>query len=207
MRRAFTLIELILVLSIMVVAFSIALPTYEGMVSSRKIFNASETIRLELQRARLEAIKTGQAQVFRCQVGQAQFVLQPWMRAADSVEASAGATIVTELGQAIDTESTAQGVALEAADMTAGQKSLEEDIVFASADILNDMRALSEQSLGDTMQASATGWSQPILFYPDGSTTTAHIVVQDIRGRRMAVQLRGLTGEAKILEVASAGGL
>jgi prepilin-type N-terminal cleavage/methylation domain-containing protein len=206
MRRAFTLIEMILVLSIMVVAFSIALPTYDGMVSSRKIFNAAETVRLELQRTRLEAIKTGQAQVFRCQIGQTQFIVQPWMRASDSVEASAGATIVTDLGQAIETESTAQGVVSEAADVTAGQKSLEEDVMFASADIVNDMRALSEQSLGDTMQASATGWSQPILFYPDGSSTTAHVVVQDIRGRRMAIQLRGLTGEAKIIEVASAGG-
>ena len=113
---------------------------------------------------------------------------------------------MTELGQAIDTESTAQGVALEAADMTAGQKTLEEDVIFASAEILNDMRALSEQSLGDSMQAGATGWSQPILFYPDGSTTTAHVVIQDVRGRRMAIQLRGLTGEAKVIEVASAGG-
>ena len=133
-------------------------------------------------------------------------MVQPWMRASDSVEASAGATIVTELGQAIDTESTAQGVSTSVADVTVGQKSLEEDIVFASADIMNDMRALSEQSLGDSMQAGAIGWSQPILFYPDGSTTTAHVVVQDVRGRRKAVQLRGLTGEAKIIEVASAVG-
>ncbi len=206
MRRAFTLIELILVLSIMVVAFSIALPTYEGMVSSRKIFNAVETVRLEIQRARLEAIKTGQAQVFRCQIGQTQFMVQPWMRASDSVEASAGATIVTELGQAIETESTSQGVVAGTADATVGQKALEEGIVFATADVLNDMRSLSEQSLGDSMQAGALGWSQPILFYPDGSTTTAHVVIQDVRGRRMAVQLRGLTGEAKIIEVASAGG-
>jgi prepilin-type N-terminal cleavage/methylation domain-containing protein len=206
MRRAFTLIELILVLSILVVAFSIALPTYEGMISSRKIFNAVETVRLELQRARLEAIKTGQSQVFRCQIGQTYFIVQPWMRASDSVEASAGATIVTDLGQAIETESTAQGVSTSVADVTVGQKSLEEDIVFASADIMNDMRALSEQSLGDSMQAAAIGWSHPILFYPDGSTTTAHVVVQDVRGRRKAVQLRGLTGEAKIIEVASAVG-
>jgi hypothetical protein len=182
------------------------MPTYEGMVSSRRIFNAAESVRLELQKARLEAIKTGQAQAFRCQVGQAQFTIQPWMRTIDSVEASAGATSVTELGQAIDTESTSTGVVADVADMTTGQKMLEEDVVFAAADILNDMRALSEQSLTGTMQASTSGWSQPILFYPDGSTTTAHVIIQDVRGRRMAVQLRGLTGEAKVIEVAPAGG-
>lgn len=206
MRRAFTLFEMLLVLSILVVTLSVAVPTYEGMVTSRRIFNSVENVRLELQRARLEAIKTGQAQAFRCQVGQSQFTLQPWLKASDSVEASAGATIITELGQAVDTSSTSSGVASNMADPTAGQKLLEEGVVFASADILNDMRSLSEQSTSDSMQAGMAGWSQPILFYPDGSTTTAHIVVQDTRGRRMAVQLRGLTGEAKVIEVASAVG-
>ncbi|MFN9941949.1 MAG: hypothetical protein ACK56I_20985, partial [bacterium] len=58
----------------------------------------------------------------------------------------------------------------------------------------------------DSMVASATGWSSPVLLYPDGSTTTAHLVLQDTRGRRFAVQLRGLTGEASVIELASAGG-
>ena len=206
MRRAFTLFEMLLVLSILVVALSVAVPTYEGMITSRRIFNSIENVRLELQRARLEAIKTGQAQAFRCQVGQSQFTIQPWLKASDSIEASAGATIITELGQAIDTASTSSGVVSNMADPTAGQKLLEEGVLFASADILNDMRSLSEQSTSDSMQTAMSGWSQPILFYPDGSTTTAHIVVQDARGRRMAVQLRGLTGEAKVIEVASAVG-
>jgi prepilin-type N-terminal cleavage/methylation domain-containing protein len=206
MRRAFTLFEMLLVLSILVVALSIAVPTYESVITSRRIFNSVENVRLELQRARLEAIKTGQAQAFRCQVGQSQFTIQPWLKASDSVEASAGATIITELGQTIDTASTTSGVATSMADSTTGQKQLEEGIIFASADILNDMRSLSEQTTTDSMQTAMAGVSQPILFYPDGSTTTAHIVVQDARGRRMAVQLRGLTGEAKVIEVASATG-
>ncbi|MDZ4852923.1 MAG: prepilin-type N-terminal cleavage/methylation domain-containing protein [Pirellulaceae bacterium] len=206
MRRAFTLIELLLVLSILVVALSVAVPTYESMITARKIFNAAENVRLELQKARLEAIKTGQAQAFRCQIGQTQFSVQSWLKASDSVEASAGATIVTELGQAFDTESTSSGVASDSVDPTAGQKAIEEGVVFATADILNDMRAMSEQTVSDSLQSSVSGWSQPILFYPDGSTTTAHVVLQDVRGRRMAVQIRGLTGEVKILEVASAGG-
>jgi len=206
MRRAFTLFELLLVLSILVVALSIAVPTYDGMITSRRIFNSVETVRLGLQRARLEAIKSGQAQAFRCQIGQAQFTVQPWLKASDSVEAGAGATIISDLGQAIDTESTSSGVVSSVADTTAGQKVLEEGVLFAAADILNDMRSQSEQTISDSIQTGTTGWSQPILFYPDGSTTTAHIVIQDARGRRMAVQLRGLTGEAKIIEVAPAAG-
>ena len=132
-------------------------------------------------------------------------MVQPWLKASDSVEASAGATVVTQLGQTVETDDTS-GLMSGVADATAGQKMLEAGVLFASADILNDMRSLSEQTVSDSMQSGASGWSQPILFYPDGSTTTAHLVIQDARGRRMAVQLRGLTGEAKIVEVASAGG-
>ncbi len=92
------------------------------------------------------------------------------------------------------------------ADPSQGQKVLEEGVVFASADILNDLRATSEQSLGDSMAASAGDGRHPLFFYPDGSSTTLHLVLQDPKGRRMAIQLRGITGEARIVELPSAGG-
>ncbi len=206
MRRAFTLIELILVLAILAVAASFAIPTFEAMITSRQLSQAVDKVRLELQRARLEAIKTGQAQVFRCHVGVGEYTLEPWLKANDEVEANAGATVVTQLGQVVDTTSNAGLVGGTLADPTAGQKILEDGIIFSDAQIQNDMRALSEQNPADSMVASATGWSSPVLLYPDGSTTTAHLVLQDTRGRRFAVQLRGLTGEASVIELASAGG-
>lgn len=205
-RRGFTLIELLLVLTIVVVAVSAAVPTYDAMIVSRRIYQAADTIQLALQRARLEAIRTGQAQVFRCQVGLNAYQVQPWLKASDEVEASAGATIVTQFGQALDTEAVGGAVTAQAADMTAGQLTLEDGIVFGDAQVLNDMRALSELTMADSMLSATTGWSQPIMFYPDGSSTTAQIIVQNPRGRRFAIQLRGLTGEVRVLDAPSVGG-
>ena len=45
------------------------------------------------------------------------------------------------------------------------------------------------------------GWSRPVLFYPDGSTSTAAIVLQHPAVGRLRVNLRGITGEAKVCEV------
>ncbi|MFM7517210.1 MAG: hypothetical protein ACKO3V_09715, partial [Pirellula sp.] len=44
--------------------------------------------------------------------------------------------------------------------------------------------------------AVSGGISSPLLIYPDGSSTTAQIVLADSRGRRMALQLRGVTGKS-----------
>ncbi len=205
-RRGFTLLELLLVLSIIVVAVSVAAPAYEGLITGRRIFQAVDKVQLELQKARLEAVKTGQAQVFKCQVGTSEYIVQPWLKAGDEVDASVGATIVTQYGQTLETSSAGGQVVASNADPTAGRKLLEEGIVFADAQIVADMRAMSEQTMTDGIVAAATGWSSPILFYPDGTTTMAHIVLQDAQGRRFAVQLRNLTGEAKVIQMPSAGG-
>jgi prepilin-type N-terminal cleavage/methylation domain-containing protein len=206
-HRAFTLLELVLVLAVLAVAASFAVPTFEAMITSRKIIDAVDKVQLTLQKARLEAIKTGQAQVFRCHVGTGEYLTQPWLKASDETEASVGATIVTQYGQAIETDSVGGMTTGEIADTTAGQMLLDDGIIFADAQIQNDSRALSEQSVADSMVSATTGWSSPVLLYPDGSTTTAHFVIQDLRGRRFAVQVRGLTGEAMVKEMPSAGAI
>jgi prepilin-type N-terminal cleavage/methylation domain-containing protein len=205
-HRAFTLVELLLVLSIIVVAASVAVPTYEGLISGRRIFNAVDSIQLELQRTRLEAIRTGQAQMFRCRVGSGEYVVQPWLQSSDDVEGSVGATFVTQFGQTLETEAVGGMVGASLPDPTEGQKTLDEGIVFADAQIQSDMRAMSQMSTTEVTAAAISGWSPPILFYPDGTTSTVHLVVQNEAGRRFAVQIRGLTGEAKVVAMASIGG-
>jgi prepilin-type N-terminal cleavage/methylation domain-containing protein len=206
-RRAFTLLELLLVLSIIVAALAIAVPTYDAMITGRQIFQAVDKVQLEIQSTRLTAIRTGQSQIFRCHVGTGEYVIQAWLKASDEVDASVGATIVTDFGQTIETEAVGNNVLSSLPDPTEGQKLLEGEIVFSDAQLQNDMRSMSEQSVTESMVAAATGWSQPILFYPDGSCTTAHIVIQDKRGRRFAVQVRGLIGETRVVELNSVVGV
>ena len=206
LRRAFTLIELLLVLSIMVVALAVVGPNLEGMLTARAVQNGVEAVRVELQRARIEAIRTGQIQAFQCQVGSKEYAVQPWLSASDETEASAGATVLSQTGQAIETSADAGGITSSLADTAVGQKSLDGNVVFADLQVASDRRSIAEQTGSDPLALAASGASQSILLYPDGSTSTAHIVLQDARGRRMAVQLRGLTGQVNIVEMPSVAG-
>ena len=205
-RDAFTLIELLLVLSIMVVALAVVAPNLEGMLTSRAVHNGVEAVRVELLKARIEAIRTGQIQAFQCQVGSKEFAVQPWLSVNDQTEASAGATVVTQTGQTVETSAASGGLTSSMADTSAGQKTLEGNVVFADLQVASDRRSLAVQSDSNPSALAVSGASQSILLYPDGSSSTAHIVVQDARGRRMAVQLRGLTGQVNIVEMPSVVG-
>jgi hypothetical protein len=81
-------------------------------------------------------------------------------------------------------------------------KSLEEGITFAAGQAKFDSRAYEIENFfqtggsGDTVQ-----WSQPILFYPDGSTSDAYVIVTDASQSAYRVSLRGLTGTSYVSEV------
>ncbi len=61
--------ELLLVLAVLAIVMAIAMPTYQGMIVSARLQQSAEKLELEMKRARVAAIRTGQAQVFRFQIG------------------------------------------------------------------------------------------------------------------------------------------
>ncbi|MDR0327874.1 MAG: prepilin-type N-terminal cleavage/methylation domain-containing protein [Planctomycetaceae bacterium] len=74
----------------------------------------------------------------------------------------------------------------------------------STADIEGDERnilLLGETRLGETAGTAGTAWSTPIFFYPDGSTSTAAILLKNETGRCMEVRLRGLTGTGMATEI------
>ena len=54
-----------------------------------------------------------------------------------------------------------------------------------------------EVRLGETPSANGKTWSVPIFFYPDGSTSTAAVLLKNENGRCIEVRLRGLTGTGR----------
>ena len=200
----FTLLEMLLVLAIIATVGALAAPSFESMISSRKIKHNTETLALELAEARLEAIRTGQAQVFTAVVGGTNFSIEPWLDGYDQVNASAGATIQNSAsGEWIQTDSSGESYASMASEEMS--QSLDSGVQFYQVDNLLDSRnaaATETQSGagpgGNALASSAgsglSGESNPILFYPDGSSTTAKIQLIDDRGRRMIIEIRGVTG-------------
>ena len=73
---------------------------------------------------------------------------------------------------------------------------------FQSGEIIADLRAgsvtINDRGSSSTLDAA---WSQPILFFPDGTATTAKIIVLGEGGRSITVELRSLTGGVKVGEI------
>ena len=45
------------------------------------------------------------------------------------------------------------------------------------------------------------GWSRPIMFYPDGSTSSAAVTLTHTTVGRVVVKIRGITGDVTVSEV------
>ncbi|MCU0708766.1 MAG: prepilin-type N-terminal cleavage/methylation domain-containing protein [Pirellula sp.] len=207
-KRGFTLLELLLVLAILAIMASIAVPTFESMISSRRIQQSIERLQNELLEARVEAMKTGQAQVFRATIHGDSYSISPWLSGDEASDASAGATVMTA-GGVMETERTETGAVASTASSAGGLdsesvKQLDTDVMFYAVETLVDARnALEIQQSGEiaplpgVATAPTSGsMSSPLLLYPDGTSTTAQIILADVHGRRMAIQLRGVTGRS-----------
>jgi Tfp pilus assembly protein FimT len=209
-RGGFSLLELILILVILATIAGFALPTLDSMVTSRRLIQSVERLQNELLEARVEAMKTGQAQVFRATMNGSSYTITPWLSGQEDSDASAGATIMSA-GGTVKTERTGNGaVAASAEDGSGSTKNLDTDVLFLGVETLVDARnALEIQKSGEAVpmagvgMASAGGLSSPLLLYPDGSTTTGQIILADARGRRMAIQIRGITGRSTALKLTS----
>ena len=64
-----------------------------------------------------------------------------------------------------------------------------------------DALLTGEIRLGETSGSDGTIWSTPIFFYPDGSTSTAAILLKNEADRYIEIRLRGLTGTSTATEI------
>jgi hypothetical protein len=77
-------------------------------------------------------------------------------------------------------------------------------VTFSQAEATFDTRAMeieTEAAQQQTGIAASTQWSQPLLFYPDGTSSQAKITVANKRGQAVQVTLRKLTGLTTVSDV------
>jgi prepilin-type N-terminal cleavage/methylation domain-containing protein len=189
-RKAFTLIEMLLVLAIVVAIAALSAPAMRGMVQSARLRAAADTVRTEWTRAHVKAMKTGRIQVFRYESGGAKYSVQPWIAGDDAIESSAPTTAGFEVADSSQ----------DSANVGEGHE-LPEGTMFVRGDAAAESRSLAvEQTAMDSTQFESE-WSRPILFYPDGTTSDAFVVVANENERGIQVNLRGMTGTATLSEV------
>jgi type II secretion system protein H len=190
-RRGFTLVELLLVLAILVILAATAAPILRGTMQDAALRSAADQIRVEMTRANVRAMKTGRIQVFRFEQGGTQFSVQPYAAADDEIEA---APAVQGFGNA------EEEVASARLDKTLAV-TLPEGVTFASGEALAEGRAMAiEQDISQSNRFEGD-WSQPILFYPDGSSSDAYVIVVNQREVGIRIDLRGMTGAATLGDI------
>ncbi len=203
-RGAFTLLELMLVLAIIAVVGAIAIPRFDEIFERQKLRGMANELRLAWDSARLEAMRTGQSQVFTCLLGSGTYSVKPLVLQSDSANAGTGATVLLSGGAVAETQSNGF---LTAADPTLQDaKELEDRIVFVSCSVVGDMRAYttaqdSQNSGMNEVNTQTVGES--VIFYPDGSSSTAEVRIQNERGDIRGIQIRGLTGHTRVVDIAN----
>lgn len=192
-------------LTIIVVVGAMALPSLNEMLQRQRLRSTVSDLRLRLDEARMEAQRTGQAQVFACQLETGQYSIQPLVMQNDALNAGEGATVVT--GGAI-AETDQNGMLRAQTDSLTDAEELENDIVFHACMVVGDNRALAtaqqaQATLGTANELSTANVAQRIIFYADGSTSNAEVQVRNARGDVRAIQIRGITGHSRILDVSN----
>lgn len=195
-RGGFTLIEFMLVLAILAAIGAIVLPSVGEVFLRHKLNASADRLRSEWDRARLTAMKTGQIQVFNCTVGEGTFTVTPFMTGDDMTNASAGATIMTSAGTIA--QSTSSGMLSSPSSTEDQSETLEDEITFVSCAVNGDMRSMTVAQTQGGM-AGMQAMNQSVMFYPDGSTSTAEVIIQNPAGIQRGVRMRGLTGSTQVL--------
>ncbi|MBN2476174.1 MAG: prepilin-type N-terminal cleavage/methylation domain-containing protein [Pirellulales bacterium] len=191
-RQGFTLVEVLLTLCLLVVIASLAWPMLDKPFANQRLRKAADQVRAEWGEARVEALNSGLVYVFRYEIEGGQYRVES--RAA--AETPADGMLGQSYGDTFDSQQTTT-------DSEVSKGKLPENVTFVGSETTFDTRATSFETETGPVFPSDASWSEPILFYPDGTTSNARLVLRNNRDRCIELTLRGLTGVVKVGEVYS----
>lgn len=175
LRQGFTLLEVLLVLALAVAVSAVALPALGRPWASQRLRSAADLIRAEWTRARFKAISTGQMVVFRYTPDGSRYLTE--IRATDSF--SGWASEFGVLGDDLGFRSPCE------------ERMLPQGITFVGAEVMADTRT---EVLDAELAPVSAEWSDAIYFYPDGTASTARLILANEYSDWIELSLRGLTG-------------
>ncbi|TWU55536.1 prepilin-type cleavage/methylation domain-containing protein [Rubripirellula reticaptiva] len=195
-RIAFTLLELLLTLSVLAAIASVVIPQVGLLMGDRRLVRAAEQWRVEMTRSRVDAMRQGRVLMVQGMVEGNSFRIKPYFSTSDATEAIDQTGSQSALLSGADQ---GNAVSLDVDSEAEEVIELPEGISVVSVGVVSAARASEIEQM--TLADQSSGWSRPILFYPDGSTSTASIVMSGGDVGRIVVKLRGITGDVTISEV------
>jgi prepilin-type N-terminal cleavage/methylation domain-containing protein len=191
-RRAFTLLEVMLTLCLLVIVAALAWPALDKPFAGMRLRKAADQIRAAWAGARVEAMNCGETYLFQYAVDEGRFRIEPASTASTQQNSAFG----------LASTETAPGFNSTGELRKRIEDSLPEGVTFVGGEVAADTRtAMLASQTGQSGLAEAN-WSDPILFHPDGTTSTARLVLKNENDRYIELRLRGLTGVVNVGEVA-----
>jgi len=189
-RRGYTLLEILLVLTVLVLLSSLTLPALGRLYQSHRLEEAGSNIQVLLSSARVHAAEAGVAYQIRFETSGRRYLLVPaneaaLLAAADSMTAS----IADEVNSAW---------------RQSGE--LHESLIFGQVDNSTGNNAVEPgpvainllQGLDNADELQRTAWGPEILIYPDGTASDATFTISnEDEEDSLTITLRGLTGAAR----------
>ncbi len=188
-RVAFTLLEVVIVLVLVVILSGLAYNALMRPMAARRLQLAADQIRAEWVRARNRAMATGQIYCFQCELGGNGYLLVAYdasLPGTDTYDPSLG---TQDSGDAPLMQIPGSG----------SRKELPEKVTFADVQVEGSELAAAIAEDPTFLGTPSDGSS--ILFFPDGTTSSALITLENEFGRRIDISLRGLTGAVLVGEL------
>lgn len=195
-RTAFTLLELLLTLAVLAALTAVSIPQVGLLMGDRRLVRAGDLLRVEMTRLRVDAMREGRVMMLEAMVEGNSIRIKPFYSTTDATEA------LDQTGsQAGMLTGATQGVVTAVVQEPGVEETIElpEDVVVGGVAVVSAARAMEIEQLSISNQTE--GWGRPILFYPDGSTSTAVVILSNPTLGKVIVKLRGITGDVTVSEV------
>jgi type II secretory pathway pseudopilin PulG len=193
---AFTLLELLLSLAVLAALTAVAIPQVGLLAGDRRLVRGGDLLRVEMTRLRVDAMREGRVLMLEGLLEGNSFRARPYYSASDATEALDQTGTQTSL-----LTGASEGVVTILEQPSESQESIDlpEDITVEAVGVVSAARSMEIEQLTESDRSE--GWSRPILFYPDGSTSTAVVTLSNPKLGRIVVRLRGITGDVTVSEV------
>ena len=176
-RSGITLLEIIIVMSIIVLLGALAMPSIGRSFTGQKLNKAADLVRNQLNRARVQAMRTGEIHAFFYMNDSAQFKVSAFN---DEV-----AKILSDSFQV------GRETYVSTTTFDVGGSRLPKGIKFFDGESLDDSRSAAAFA-DDDIRIDRN--FRPVLFYPDGSSQTARLYLRSDDDEYAEIRVRGMTG-------------
>ncbi len=193
-RRGHSMMEMVIVMSILAGMAAMSWPMLKSPLSKMRLQAAAQEVSTELAKARLKAMQSGVAQVFRIQMhtGKFQVMAASDDESTDESKPSAAEQLEAETSQ---TSAEERSPLTEVSDLMPEEKELPDGICF-EVTVNDDVPTIERSEAADDEEV----WTELAVFYPNGDTTNAVVSLRGEPDLRLDVKLSSLTGIAKIGE-------